>query len=101
MIVASETHSNGILPNSFQRRLKNRPRERWKICCWMGSGCGGLAAALYTSRAGFKTMVLEREVMGGEAMNQQLIENYPGFRDGVEGAELHLSEHRFGGVAVR
>lgn len=54
----------------------------------IGSGCAGLAAALYASRAGSKTLVLEREVMGGEAMNQVLVENYPGFRDGVEGAEL-------------
>jgi len=54
----------------------------------IGSGCAGLAAALYTSRAGFKTLVLEREVMGGEASNQQLIENYPGFANGVRGEEL-------------
>ena len=54
----------------------------------IGSGCAGLAAALYTSRAGFRTLVLEREVMGGESMNRQLIENYPGFRAGVQGPEL-------------
>jgi len=54
----------------------------------IGSGCAGLAAALYTSRAGFRTLVLEREVMGGESMNRQLIENYPGFRAGVQGPDL-------------
>ncbi|HOG48328.1 MAG TPA: FAD-dependent oxidoreductase [Anaerolineae bacterium] len=54
----------------------------------IGSGCAGLAAALYTSRAGLRTLILERETMGGELMNRQLIENYPGFAAGVEGPEL-------------
>lgn len=54
----------------------------------IGSGCAGLAAGLYTSRAGFKTLILEKENMGGELINRQLIENYPGFREGVQGPEL-------------
>ncbi len=54
----------------------------------IGSGCAGLSAALYSSRAGLKTLVLERESMGGESMNRQLIENYPGFAAGVDGPEL-------------
>jgi thioredoxin reductase (NADPH) len=54
----------------------------------IGSGCAGLAAGLYTSRAGFSTLILEKEIMGGELMNRQLIENYPGFGTGVQGPEL-------------
>jgi len=54
----------------------------------IGSGCAGLAAGLYTSRAGFSTLILEKEMMGGELMNRQLIENYLGFADGVQGPEL-------------
>jgi thioredoxin reductase (NADPH) len=54
----------------------------------VGSGCAGLAAALYTSRAGFRTLILEKEIMGGELMNRQLIENYPGFGTGVQGPDL-------------
>ena len=54
----------------------------------IGSGCAGLAAGIYTSRAGFRTLILEKEIMGGELMNRQLIENYPGFSAGVQGSEL-------------
>jgi thioredoxin reductase (NADPH) len=54
----------------------------------IGSGCAGLSAGLYTSRAGLHTLILEKEVMGGELMNRQLIENYPGFATGVQGPEL-------------
>ncbi|MGL5436499.1 MAG: NAD(P)/FAD-dependent oxidoreductase [Lachnospiraceae bacterium] len=54
----------------------------------VGSGCAGLAAAIYTSRAGYSTMILEKETVGGEMMSRQLIENYPGFADGVMGPEL-------------
>jgi thioredoxin reductase (NADPH) len=54
----------------------------------IGSGCAGLAAGLYTSRAGLRTLILERETMGGELMNRELIENYPGFGSGVQGPEL-------------
>jgi thioredoxin reductase (NADPH) len=54
----------------------------------IGSGPAGLAAGLYTSRARLHTLILEKEVMGGELMNRDLIENYPGFGEGVQGPEL-------------
>ena len=54
----------------------------------IGSGSAGLAAGVYTSRAGLRTLILEKEIMGGELMNLQLIENYPGFGTGVQGPEL-------------
>ena len=54
----------------------------------IGSGSAGLAAGIYTSRAGLSTLILEKEIMGGELMNLQLIENYPGFGAGVQGPEL-------------
>lgn len=54
----------------------------------IGSGCAGLAAGIYTSRAGLRTMIMEKETMGGEMMNRQLIENYPGFAEGVMGPDL-------------
>jgi thioredoxin reductase (NADPH) len=43
---------------------------------------------VYTSRGGLHTLILEKETMGGELMNLQLIENYPGFDTGVQGPEL-------------
>jgi thioredoxin reductase (NADPH) len=54
----------------------------------IGSGCAGLSAGIYTSRAGLRTLIMEREMMGGELMNRELIENYPGFGAGVQGPEL-------------
>ncbi|MGM9522599.1 MAG: NAD(P)/FAD-dependent oxidoreductase [Oscillospiraceae bacterium] len=54
----------------------------------IGSGGAGLAASIYTSRAGFETLVLEGKAPGGELISRQLIENYPGFAEGVMGPEL-------------
>jgi len=54
----------------------------------VGSGCAGLAAGIYTSRAGYSTLILEKETVGGEMMSRQLIENYPGFATGVMGPDL-------------
>lgn len=54
----------------------------------LGSGVAGLAAGIYTSRAGFDTIIFEKKAFGGELVNRQLIENYPGFADGIMGPEL-------------
>ncbi|MBI4319317.1 MAG: FAD-dependent oxidoreductase [Chloroflexi bacterium] len=54
----------------------------------VGAGAAGLAAAIYTGRAKLDTLLLEREVIGGELMNRELIENYPGFPEGILGPEL-------------
>ena len=54
----------------------------------VGSGPAGLAAGIYASRSGLRTLIIERETPGGELMNINLIENYPGFQDGVSGADL-------------
>ncbi len=54
----------------------------------IGGGPAGLAASLYTSRAGLETLILEKGGPGGELMNRQLIENYPGFSAGIQGPDL-------------
>jgi thioredoxin reductase (NADPH) len=54
----------------------------------IGGGPAGLTAAIYTSRDGMKTLVLERESTGGLAATTELIENYPGFPDGINGMDL-------------
>ena len=54
----------------------------------IGGGPAGLAASLYTSRAGLETLVIVNGSPGGELVNRQLIENYPGFSDGIQGPDL-------------
>ena len=54
----------------------------------IGSGPAGLAAGIYASRSGLRTLIVERETPGGELMNINQIENYPGFQNGVLGPDL-------------
>jgi thioredoxin reductase (NADPH) len=54
----------------------------------IGAGPAGLTAGLYCAQAGLKTLSLERETMGGKVVNTDKIENYPGFGEGISGAEL-------------
>ena len=54
----------------------------------VGAGPAGLAAAVYASSEGLRTLVVERESIGGQAGSSSLIRNYLGFPRGVSGAEL-------------
>ncbi|MFQ6171598.1 FAD-dependent oxidoreductase [Oryzobacter sp. R7] len=54
----------------------------------VGAGPGGLAAAVYASSEGLRTLVVERASIGGQAGSSSLIRNYLGFARGVSGAEL-------------
>ncbi|MCP2604991.1 thioredoxin-disulfide reductase [Candidatus Aminicenantes bacterium AH-873-B07] len=54
----------------------------------IGAGPAGLSSAIYTARARLKTLILEKGVIGGQAILTDRIENYPGFPDGVIPFEL-------------
>jgi len=54
----------------------------------IGGGPAGLTAGLYASRARMRTLLIEKLTMGGQAIITDVIENYPGFPDGISGAEL-------------
>ena len=54
----------------------------------LGGGPAGLSAAIYAAREGMDALVLERGALGGQAGATDRIDNYPGFPDGIGGAEL-------------
>ena len=54
----------------------------------IGGGPAGLAAAVYAASDGLSTIVLERDIPGGQASHTSLIENFFGFPEGIGGAEL-------------
>ena len=70
----------------------------------IGGGPAGLTAGLYTARSKLSTLLIESALLGGQMITTDLIENYPGFPEGITGAELSgLMEEqarRFGAKTV-
>jgi thioredoxin reductase (NADPH) len=54
----------------------------------VGGGPAGLTAAIYASRLGLETLLIEGKNLGGRALSAPLIDNYPGFPEGISGSEL-------------
>ena len=60
----------------------------------VGAGPAGLAAAVYASSEGLRTVVIEHEAVGGQAGTSSMIRNYPGFAQGVTGAKLAIAAYQ-------
>ncbi|MDP2931456.1 MAG: thioredoxin-disulfide reductase [Chloroflexota bacterium] len=60
----------------------------------IGGGPAGLAAGLYTSRARLSNLLIEKGIMGGLMVLAEVIENYPGFPEGISGYDLAELMHK-------
>ena len=82
----------------------NHAEERQVNVLILGSGPAGLSAALYTARADLDPVVLTGMELGGQVSLTHLVENYPGFPDGVGGSEMvelfQKQAERFGATLV-
>ena len=73
--------------------LPTRPEHELYDVAILGAGPAGLTAALYAASEGLRTLVVEALAPGGQAGTSARIENYPGFPNGISGAELAESTY--------
>jgi thioredoxin reductase (NADPH) len=103
-VVVFEDGSTLIEPSNAQLAeklgLQTRDEHPFHDLTVVGSGPAGLTAALYAAREGIETLVIERAGVGGQAGVTERLDNFPGFPEGISGAEfadrLRRQAERFG-----
>lgn len=103
-VIVFDDGSTFIEPSNAQLAkklgLKTQDEHAFHDLTVVGSGPAGLTAALYAAREGIDTLVIERAGVGGQAGITELLDNFPGFPEGISGAEfadrLRRQAERFG-----
>ncbi len=92
----------GTAMNNDSNTANSSPDPKKHDVIIIGAGPAALTAAIYTTREDIGTLLVERGVVGGLAAVTDMIDNYPGFPDGVEGLkladDLRKQAERFGAV---
>ncbi len=79
--------TNAEIAEAYGARTRLQGSREYDVTV-VGAGPSGLAAAVYAASEGLRTLVIERETIGGQAGSSSLIRNYLGFPRGITGADL-------------
>ncbi len=71
----------------------SEPQKKYDIVI-IGGGPAGLSAGIYTARARLSSLLIERGAVGGQIINTEWVENYPGFTESISGIALTEAMHK-------